>query len=63
MRKNLLLTCLLTLIASLGFAKDTWPITLTTADGLPGARVVSNYMYKSRVYVVHRPHAHKQIHS
>ncbi len=50
MRKNLLLTCLLTLIASLGFAKDTWPITLTTADGLPGARVVKNYMYKSRVY-------------
>ena len=50
MRKNLLLTCLLTLIASFGFAKDTWPITLTTADGLPGARVVSNYMYKSRVY-------------
>jgi hypothetical protein len=37
MKKNLLLTALLTLVASLGMAQtSTWPITLTHADGLPG---------------------------
>ena len=54
MRKSLLLTCLLTLIASFGFAQDvekaTFPITLTTADGLPGPKIVQNFVYKSKIY-------------
>ena len=52
MRKNLLLTCLLTLVAAFGMAQETtkFPITLTTADGLPGSRIVQNYVYKSEVF-------------
>ena len=52
MRKNLLLTCLLTFAAIMGVcANDKWPITLTTNDGLPGSDG-SNSMkhFKSRVY-------------
>ena len=57
MRKNLLLTCLLTLIATFGMAQEIskFPITLTTADGLPGNFVVQNYMYKSKVYNLEEP--------
>ena len=51
MRKNLFLTTLLMLVATLGMAqKTTWPITLTTADGLPGEYVVQSYEYKSQVF-------------
>ena len=52
MRKNLLLTCLLTLIATLGMAqiKTNFPITLTEAEGLPGPFVVKNYLFRSEVY-------------
>ena len=52
MRKNLLLTCLLTLVAAFGMAQETtkFPITLTTADGLPGNKIVQNYVHKSPVY-------------
>jgi hypothetical protein len=52
MRKNLLLTSLLSLFAFAGFAQETaqWPITLTTADGLPGEKIVQNYVYRSNVY-------------
>ena len=57
MRKSLLLTCLLTLVAAFGFAQDgpvkaEFPITLTTADGLPGSFLVQNFVYKSKVYEV-----------
>ena len=39
------------LVATLGMAqKTTWPITLTTADGLPGEYVVQSYEYKSQVF-------------
>ncbi len=57
MKKNLLLTCLLTLIAALGMAqvKATFPITLTEADGLPGPFVVQNYLFKSETYQVDKP--------
>ena len=51
MRKNLLLTSLLMLIATLGIAQTAqWPIVLTTADGLPGERIVRNYSYQSKVF-------------
>ena len=52
MRKNLLLTCLLTLVAAFGMAQETvkFPITLTKADGLPGPRIVQNFVYKSEVF-------------
>ncbi|MBR5847983.1 MAG: hypothetical protein IKY69_00780, partial [Bacteroidaceae bacterium] len=52
MRKNLLLTCLLTLVAAFGMAQETtkFPITLTTAEGLPGPKIVQNFVYKSDVY-------------
>ena len=52
MRKSLLLTCLLTLVAAFGMAQETtkFPITLTTADGLPGPKIVQNFVYKSNVY-------------
>ena len=53
MRKNLLLTSLLTLVAAFGMAQETttkFPITLTTADGLPGPKIVQNFVYKSDVY-------------
>ena len=57
MKKNLLLTCLLTLIAALGMAqtKATFPITLTEAEGLPGPFVVQNYLFKSEVYEMDKP--------
>ena len=51
MKKGLLLTCLLTLVAVYGMAiRAQWPIVLTTADGLPGIKVVRNYTYQSAVY-------------
>ena len=51
MKKNLFLTSLLVLVATLGMAqKASWPITLTTADGLPGKQIVKNYSYKSQVF-------------
>ena len=51
MRKNLLLTCLLTLVATLGMAQSaTWPITLTRANGLPGKYAGMNYEYFGEVY-------------
>ena len=51
MKKNLFLTSLLVLIATFGMAqKASWPITLTTADGLPGKQIVKNYYYKSQVF-------------
>lgn len=44
------------LIAAFGVAqKTTWPITLTTADGLPGEKVVLNYEYKSQVFNLEEP--------
>ena len=57
MRKSLLLTCLLTLVAAFGMAQETtkFPITLTTADGLPGPFVVQNYLFKSDVYTLDAP--------
>ena len=52
MRKNLLLTSLLTLIATFGMAQETatWPITLTKADGLPGKYAAMNYEFASGLY-------------
>ena len=51
MRKNLLLTCLLALMATFAVAETVkFPIQLTTADGLPGTKVVRNYTYQSKVY-------------
>ena len=46
------MTCLLTLVAAFGMAQETtkFPITLTTADGLPGPKIVQNFVYKSQVY-------------
>ena len=46
------MTCLLTLVAAFGMAQETtkFPITLTTADGLPGNKIVQNYVHKSPVY-------------
>ncbi|MBR5891827.1 MAG: hypothetical protein IKZ18_07305, partial [Bacteroidaceae bacterium] len=51
MKKNLLLTCLLAFVALFGKAQSsTWPITLTSADGLPGTLELSTYVYKSPLY-------------
>ena len=52
MKKNLLLTCLLTLVAAFGMAQETakFPIVLTTEQGLPGDKIVRNYVYKSDVF-------------
>lgn len=51
MKKNLLLTCLLAFVALFGMAQtSTWPITLTSADGLPGKLNLSTYVYKSPLY-------------
>ena len=57
MRKSLLLTCLLTLVAVFGMAqtKATFPITLTEAEGLPGPFVVQNYLFESDVYTLDAP--------
>ena len=53
MRKNLLLTCLLTLVATFGIAQTAqWPIELTTADGLPGSKIVRNYSFQSKTYTL-----------
>ena len=49
--KKFFLTTLLTFATLVGFAqKSTWPITLTTADGLPGEYTVQYYTYNSPVY-------------
>ena len=52
MKRNFLSAVLLSLFALAGFAQETsqWPITLTTADGLPGKKIVQNYVYRSNVY-------------
>ena len=54
--RKLFLTILLAFASLIGFAqKDMWPITLTTADGLPGEKIVQNCFYKSRFYEVQDP--------
>lgn len=56
MRKNLLLTALLTLVASLGMAQtSTWPITLTRADGLPGVEGDEATEFVSELYKFDEP--------
>ena len=50
MKKGLLLTCLLTLIAAFGMAQSQWPITITRADGLPGTKGPLNYTFKTPQY-------------
>ena len=52
MRKNFLLTSLLMLVATFSMAQEIskFPITLTTADGLPGPKIVQNFVYKSQVF-------------
>lgn len=56
MRKNLLLTCILMLVATLGMAQTTsFPISLTSADGLPGEVVAGEskvYNFKSPLYTL-----------
>ena len=56
MRKNLLITCLLTLIATLSMAQTTsFPISLTSADGLPGEVVAGEskvYNFRSPLYTL-----------
>ena len=42
---------LMTLVAVIGMAQtSTWPITLTTADGLPGNKEPQSYVFESGVY-------------
>ncbi len=50
--KNLLATVLFALLSIFCTAQETqeWPITVTRADGLPGDKIVLNYVYKSKVY-------------
>lgn len=51
MRKNLLLTALLSLVAVFGMAQTaTWPITLTRANGLPGQYAGMHYEFTSEMY-------------
>ena len=52
MKRGLLLSCLLTLVAFMGMAQEItkFPITLTAADGLPGPKIVQNFVFKSKVY-------------
>ena len=51
MKRNLLLTTLLVLVSAIGMAQaTTWPITLTTADGLPGKKEPQNYVYESKLF-------------
>ena len=51
MRKNLLLTALLSLVAAFGMAQTaTWPITLTKADGLPGKYAGMHFEYSTELY-------------
>ncbi len=54
MKKNLLLSCLLTLVAAFGMAQSTtWPITLNSEDGLPGNEIDAGlYNYKSEVFTL-----------
>ena len=53
MRKNLLLTCLLTLVAAFGMAQSaTLPIVITKADGLPGKFAGANYGFTSKLYTL-----------
>ena len=48
MKRNLLLTTLLVIVSAIGMAQaTTWPITLTTADGLPGKKEPQNYIYET----------------
>ena len=42
---------LLTLVAAIGMAQtSTWPITLTTADGLPGKKGPNNCVFESQLF-------------
>ena len=42
---------LMTLVAVIGMAQSaTWPITLTTVDGLPGKKEPQNFVFESDVY-------------
>ena len=51
MRKNILLTALLSLVAAFGMAQTaTWPITLTKADGLPGQYAGMHYEFSTELY-------------
>ena len=51
MRKNLLLTALLSLVAVFGMAQTaTWPITLTKAEGLPGQYAGMHYEFSTELY-------------
>ncbi|MBE6268662.1 MAG: hypothetical protein E7092_06685, partial [Bacteroidales bacterium] len=51
MKRNFLLSILLTLVAAIGMAQtSTWPITLTTADGLPGKKGPKNYIFESQLF-------------
>ena len=51
MKRNLLLTTLLVLVSAISMAQaTTWPITLTTADGLPGKKEPQNYVYESKLF-------------
>lgn len=51
MKKNLLLTALLSLVAVFGMAQTaTWPITLTRANGLPGQYAGMHYEFTSEMY-------------
>ncbi|MBR5848673.1 MAG: hypothetical protein IKY69_04305 [Bacteroidaceae bacterium] len=52
MKRGLLLSCLLALVALVGSAQEItkFPITLTAADGLPGPKIVQNFVFKSKVY-------------
>ncbi|MBQ3153270.1 MAG: hypothetical protein IJB77_07415 [Bacteroidaceae bacterium] len=51
MKRNLLLTTLLLLVSAIGMAQaTTWPITLTTADGLPGKKEPQNYIYETELF-------------
>lgn len=56
MRKNLLLTALLALVASITMAQtSTWPITLTRADGLPGVEGDEATGFVSELYKFDEP--------
>ncbi len=49
--RTLFLTIFMALATFAGLAQtSSWPITLTTADGLPGVKIVKNHLYQSPVY-------------
>ncbi len=51
MKKDLLLTALLSLVAAFGMAQTaTWPITLTKADGLPGQYAAAYFEHSTKLY-------------